>query len=177
MRALERQTEAAEAQQEAAAVASALRKAGYEAEDWEKGLSRLLEAAKAQREDFAKLRELLRKHKKLIKEMSTEVLLCKTKLYCIHSDIVVYMLYYIVYIVCFFIQFDSSIYVFWSEDADLVEKTQEGGSAELPSLVVKFLEQVTGLRVCQVMDGRPPSPRQKPRRKQRRTWELSLTNY
>lgn len=73
MRALERQTEAAEAQQEAAAVTSALRKAGYEAEDWEKGLSRLLEAAKAQREDFAKLRELLRKHKKLIKEMSTEV--------------------------------------------------------------------------------------------------------
>ncbi|CAJ1424187.1 unnamed protein product, partial [Effrenium voratum] len=68
-RALERQTDAAQAQQDAAAVASALRKASIE-DPWEQGLSALLQNAKAQRENFGRVADLLRKHTKFLKKDS-----------------------------------------------------------------------------------------------------------
>jgi len=69
VRALERQTDAAQAQQDAAAVTSALRKASFE-DPWEQSLSTLLQDAKAKREEFLKVLEMLRKHTKFLKEDS-----------------------------------------------------------------------------------------------------------
>eukprot|EP00913_Durusdinium_trenchii_P001838 g1704.t1 len=60
VRALERQTEAAQAQQKVNALSAALRKAEVLEESWEKGVSSLLQQAKEQRAELVKVVDLLK---------------------------------------------------------------------------------------------------------------------